>query len=148
MVCPANMMHGLFVLMTNLQLKQGQSVEVKGFIPQDAKYFAVTMGKDASNLALFFGARFESHGDINKIILNSRQANSWGAEVKEDSFPFWQGAETTVCFTFYGYKITTCLPSGEQITFPLRFEMDKISYVSMESFHLKSFTVRNTCACV
>lgn len=54
------------------------------------------MGENDSNYLLHFNPRFDLHGDVNKIVCNSKEANSWGEEKREDAFPFQQGAETTV----------------------------------------------------
>ncbi|XP_068108986.1 galectin-1-like [Hyperolius riggenbachi] len=129
------------VVLHNLHLKPNQCVEVKGFIPGDSKGFAVNLGKDCDNFALHFNARFDQHGDTNKIVCNSKEANAWGAEQREDDFPFQQGAETTVCFSFQGDNIITRMSSGAQFTFPVRFPVDEISYVSLDGLQFKSLTV-------
>ncbi|XP_072276343.1 galectin-1-like isoform X2 [Pyxicephalus adspersus] len=129
------------VVLKNLNLKSGHCVEVKGFIPEGCKGFAINLGKDPANYLIHFNARFDLHGDSHKIVCNSKEANAWGAEQREDIFPFQEGSETTICFKYDEDKITLQLSSGEQFSFPIRFPTEVISYLSLESLELKSLTV-------
>ncbi|KAM9324928.1 galectin-1 [Gastrophryne carolinensis] len=129
------------VVLKNLKLKQGHCVEVKGFVPDGCKGFAINLGKDSDNFCLHLNARFDIHGDSNTIVCNSKQANTWGKEQRETIFPFQQGAETTVNFRLEGDQIIVQLSSGEQFSFPLREKLDEISFLSLDELQLKCLTV-------
>ncbi|XP_075040059.1 galectin-1-like [Mixophyes fleayi] len=129
------------VVLTNLNLQPGHCVEVKAFIPADCNGFAINLGKDASNFLLHFNARFLLHGDTQKIVCNSKEADAWGTEQREDVFPFQQGAETMVCFEYQADKLTVKLSSGEQFSFPVRMTLDSISFLSLEGIQMKSITM-------
>lgn len=128
------------VAISNLDLKPGHCVEIKAFIPPDCKGFAINLGENASNYLLHFNPRFDLHGDVNKIVCNSKEANSWGEEKREDAFPFQQGAETTICFEYQPDKIIIKTASGEQFVFPVRTALPSISFVSLENIQFKSIT--------
>ncbi|KAG9483420.1 hypothetical protein GDO78_009374, partial [Eleutherodactylus coqui] len=128
------------VVLTNLNLKPGHCVEVKGFIPPDCKGFAVNLGENANSYILHLNARFDLHGDIQKIVCNSKDADGWGAEQRENAFPFQQGAETMMCFEYQPDNITVKLSSGEQFSFPVRKPLSSISFMSLEGIQFKSIS--------
>ncbi|KAM4722401.1 galectin-1-like [Rhinophrynus dorsalis] len=130
------------VVMNNLNLKQGHCVEIKGLIPNDAKGFVINLGKDPSTFVLHFNPRFDHHGDIKKIVCNSREGDSWGTEQRETAFPFQQGAEAMVCFEYLGDKFVVKLSNGQEFTFPVRMPLDTISFLSMEGIELKTITLQ------
>lgn len=45
---------------------------------------------------MHLNARFNAHGDENKVVCNSYQGGNWCGEVREGGFPFRQGEEFTV----------------------------------------------------
>ncbi|ELK35007.1 Galectin-1 [Myotis davidii] len=53
---------------SNLNLKPGECLRVRGEIAPDAKSFALNLGKDDNNMCLHFNPRFNIHGDINTIV--------------------------------------------------------------------------------
>ncbi|XP_075704441.1 galectin-1-like [Rhinoderma darwinii] len=128
------------LVVTNLHLEPGHCVEIKGFIPPDCKGFAINLGENASHFLLHFNPRFDLHGDVQKIVCNSKEADCWGSEQREDSFPFQQGAETTICFEYQSDKITVKLSSGEQFSFPVRVALSSLSFLSLEGIRFKSIT--------
>ncbi|XP_044160743.1 galectin-1 [Bufo gargarizans] len=128
------------VVVTNLNLKAGHCVEIKGSIPPDCKGFSVNLGEDASNFLLHFNVRFDLHGDVNKIVCNSKEADAWGSEQREDVFPFQQGAEAMVCFEYQTDKIIIKLASGDQFSFPVRKVLPSVPYLSLEGLEFKSLT--------
>ncbi|XP_071987750.1 galectin-1-like [Engystomops pustulosus] len=129
------------VVLNNLGLTPGHCVEIKGFIPPDCKGFAINLGENASNYLLHFNPRFDLHGDVQKIICNSKEANAWGSEQREDFFPFQQGAETSICFEYQADKIIVKLSSGEEISFPARMALTSVSFLSLEGIQFKSITI-------
>ncbi|KAG8562896.1 hypothetical protein GDO81_015857, partial [Engystomops pustulosus] len=103
--------------------------------------FAINLGENASNYLLHFNPRFDLHGDVQKIICNSKEANAWGSEQREDFFPFQQGAETSICFEYQADKIIVKLASGEEISFPARMALTSVSFLSLEGIQFKSITI-------
>ncbi|XP_068107645.1 galectin-1-like isoform X1 [Hyperolius riggenbachi] len=146
MVCQATMVHTLFVALTSCQLKPGQSLELKGYIPRNTRFFTVDMGINPYNLALHFNPRFNYYFYYRKTVLNSMQGGVWGPEKTVNTFPFWEETETTVCFTLRHDKITACFDSGEKLEFSLRFPIQEISYASVSNIYLKSHRVLNRCS--
>ncbi|XP_077323568.1 galectin-1-like [Lithobates pipiens] len=118
-------------------LKPGHCVEVGGFIPKGCTRFSINLGKDEKNLVLHFNPRFDEH----KIILNSRVDNVFGEELKESVFPYQEGSDIMVCFLFQQDKITIELGTGSILSFPLRFPIEEISYLSLVNLQLKSLTL-------
>ncbi|CAI9535048.1 unnamed protein product, partial [Staurois parvus] len=49
------------------------------------------------------------------------------------SSPSQQGSDTTVSFLFEQDKITIQLPTGNPFTFPVRFPINEISYLQVET---------------
>lgn len=77
---------------SNLNLKPGECLKVRGEVAPDAKSFVLNLGKDSNNLCLHFNPRFDMHGDINTIVCNSKDGGAWGAEQRESAFPFQPGS--------------------------------------------------------
>ncbi|XP_072254673.1 galectin-1-like [Pyxicephalus adspersus] len=129
------------VIVNNLNLKPGQSIEVKGFIPENCKHFSINLGKDSENLLLHFNPRFNHHADIRKIICNSAENNVWGKEQRENVFPFKEGSVTTVSFKYEKEKFIIVLPSGSSFSFPVRFSMETISYLFLINLQLECLKI-------
>ncbi|XP_063283527.1 galectin-1 [Pelobates fuscus] len=130
------------VVLNNLNLKKGHCLELKARIPTDSKGFCVNLGKDLSNFIIHFNARFDLHGDTNTIVCNSKEADAWGTEQRESSFPFEQGAETLVCFEYQEDKLIVKLSNGQEFSFPIRMPVDTIDFLSLEGIELKSITLQ------
>ncbi|CAI9535056.1 unnamed protein product [Staurois parvus] len=121
----------------NIGHKPGHFVEVEGFIPEDCKEFAIILVTDEKNLVLHFSPRFDYLEDQRTIVLNSMVDNVWGEEQRESFFPFQEGSDTTVCFQFELDKITIQLPTGNPLSFPVRFTIEEISYLAVRNLQLK-----------
>ncbi|XP_040216065.1 galectin-1-like [Rana temporaria] len=130
------------IVLYNFNLKPGHSVEVGGFIPKDCKRFSINLGKGEKNVVLHFNPRFEALKDDHKIILNSMVGDVYGEERRESFFPFQEGSDTTVSFQFEKEKIIIQLPTGNPLSFPIRFPIEAISYLSVEDLQLKSITLK------
>ncbi|XP_073447711.1 galectin-1-like [Aquarana catesbeiana] len=129
--------------MADKAIRPGFHVDVEGFIPHGCKRFTINLGKDnGRNLVIHFDARFDSGGDRGKIVLNSMIGGTWGNEQKEGYFPFQTGSSTKVSFTFEQDKITVRLPSGSPFSFPIRFPISQITYVSVDELESKSITLQ------
>ncbi|XP_073447431.1 galectin-1-like isoform X2 [Aquarana catesbeiana] len=127
---------------TFCSIRPGCCVEVEGFIPHACKLFAINLGKDSKNYVIHFSARFDDHGDKSTIVLNTRKDGAWGAEQKENFFPFQEGSDTKVSFTFQPGRISIQLPFGNPLSFPVRLPIEQISFVSVKHLQLKSIIVK------
>ncbi|PIO28895.1 hypothetical protein AB205_0041800, partial [Aquarana catesbeiana] len=130
------------VVFFNFSLKPGHCVEVEGFIPEDCKRFSINLGTDEKNLVIHFDPRFDYHGAKRIIALNSLKDGVLGTELRETVFPFQEGSDTMVCFQFEQDKIIVLLPAGNHFSFPVRFPIEEISYLSMRNLQPKSITLK------
>uniref|UniRef100_A0A8C9JWE1 Galectin n=1 Tax=Panthera tigris altaica TaxID=74533 RepID=A0A8C9JWE1_PANTA len=112
---------------SNLNLKPGECLRVRGEVAPEAKSFVLNLGKDKDNLCLHFNPRFEAHGDVNTIVCNSKDAGAWGAEQRESAFPFHE-----VCISFDQADLTVKLPDGHTFKFPNRLNLEAISYLAAD----------------
>ncbi|XP_073447432.1 galectin-1-like [Aquarana catesbeiana] len=119
----------------------GYCMEVEGFIPVGCKAFSINLGTDDKNFVIHFGARFDVHGDIRKIVLNTKVNDIWGEEQKKSFFPLQEGSDTKVSFTFEQDTIIIRLPTGNPFSFPVRFPIMGIPYLAVINLHLKSVIV-------
>uniref|UniRef100_A0A8C8TTV1 Galectin n=1 Tax=Peromyscus maniculatus bairdii TaxID=230844 RepID=A0A8C8TTV1_PERMB len=81
---------------SNLNLKPGECLRVRGEVAPEAKSFVLNLGKDKDNLCLHFNPRFNAHGDSNTIVCNSKDGGAWGTEHREPAFPFQPGTLTAL----------------------------------------------------
>ncbi|XP_073447534.1 galectin-1-like [Aquarana catesbeiana] len=130
------------VVLYKFSLKPGHSIEVKVFIPEGCKQFAINLGTDEKNYVLHFNPRFDIFEVKKMIILNSMVDDVFGEEQRESFFPFQEGSDTTVCFQFEQDKIIIELPTGNPLSFPVRFPIEEISYLSVVDLQLKSITLK------
>uniref|UniRef100_U3KED6 Galectin n=2 Tax=Ficedula albicollis TaxID=59894 RepID=U3KED6_FICAL len=125
---------------TNLGLKPGQRLTVKGKIAPNAKSFVMNLGKDATLLGLHFNPRFDAHGDVNTIVCNSKKVEEWGAEHREGVFPFQKGGTVEITFGVNQNDVTVHLP-GHQFTFPNRLNLPVFDYFDTQGdFTLQSLS--------
>ncbi|XP_073447530.1 galectin-1-like [Aquarana catesbeiana] len=129
-------------ILYKFSLKPGHSIEVKGLIPEGCIQFAINLGTDEKNYVLHFNPRFDYSQDKKIIILNSMVDDVFGEEQRESCFPFQEGSDTTVCFQFEQDKIIIELPTGNPLSFPVRFPIEEISYLSLRNLQLKSITLK------
>ncbi|XP_055279841.1 galectin-1-like [Moschus berezovskii] len=115
---------------SNLNLKPGECLRVRGEVAAVAKGFSLNLGKDNNNLCLHFNPRFDAHGDINTIVCNSKDAGAWGAEQRESAFPFQPGSVVEVCVSFNQTNLTIKLPDGYEFKFPNRLNLEAINYLA------------------
>lgn len=117
---------------SNLNLKPGECLRVRGEVAPDAKSFVLNLGKDSNNVCLHFNPRFDIHGDINTIVCNSKDDGAWGTEQRESAFPFQPGNVTEVCISFDQTDLTIKLPDGNTFKFPNRLNLEAINYLAAE----------------
>ncbi|XP_060135107.1 16 kDa beta-galactoside-binding lectin-like [Zootoca vivipara] len=130
----SNPMKGLVA--TDFLLLHGETVQLKGRIPSDAKDFVVNLGQDRDNLVLHFNPRFDYQTDdntiLNTIVCNSLQNGVWGKEQRITDFPFEQGAKVQLSFTFLSAEIKVKLAEGHEFTFPNQLGLKTIGYIRVE----------------
>ncbi|XP_075409654.1 galectin-1 [Tenrec ecaudatus] len=123
---------------SNLNLKPGTCLRVRGQVAPDAKCFVLNLGKDNNNLCLHFNPRFDAHGDTNTIVCNSKDAGAWGAEHRETNFPFQAGSVAEVCFSFDQADLSIKLPDGHTFKFPNRLNLETINFLEADgNFQIK-----------
>ncbi|XP_070593900.1 16 kDa beta-galactoside-binding lectin-like [Erythrolamprus reginae] len=115
----------------DLSLKPGDCIKLKVKIHHGAKSFSINLGRDDSNLAIHFNVRFEAHGDVKKIVCNSRSNGQWGAEVRPSIFPFQEGADTKICLCYQSGEIKV-KTDGQEISFPNRLGLNSAQYFSVD----------------
>ncbi|OBS69431.1 hypothetical protein A6R68_02049, partial [Neotoma lepida] len=64
---------------TNLNMKSGMSLKIKGKIHKDVDRFIVNLGQGKDKLNLHFNPRFNE----STIVCNSRDGGSWGKEHRD-----------------------------------------------------------------
>ncbi|XP_066490129.1 galectin-1 [Tiliqua scincoides] len=117
------------VTCSNLQLKPGQRVAVKGDVQQGAKSFVINLGKNKDDLLLHFNARFDIHGDVRTIVCNSKNKGQWGKEHRESNFPFQEGSPTEVAFVHDKKETTITLPGNITFKVPNETGFEGIDFV-------------------
>nr|4Y24_A Chain A, Galectin-1 [Homo sapiens]4Y24_B Chain B, Galectin-1 [Homo sapiens] len=124
--------HMCGLVASNLNLKPGECLRVRGEVAPDAKSFVLNLGKDSNNLCLHFNPRFNAHGDANTIVCNSKDGGAWGTEQREAVFPFQPGSVAEVCITFDQANLTVKLPDGYEFKFPNRLNLEAINYMAAD----------------
>ncbi|XP_027450817.1 galectin-2 isoform X2 [Callorhinus ursinus] len=74
--------------MTNMDMKLGTTLKIKGKIASDADGFVINLGQGSEKLNLHFNPRFHD----SAIICNSWDGN-WGQEQREGHMCFSPGSE-------------------------------------------------------
>ncbi|XP_042699499.2 galectin-1 isoform X1 [Chrysemys picta bellii] len=124
---------------SNMGLKAGKRIGVKGEISAGAKSFVLNLGKDQANIVLHFNARFDIHGDVRTIVCNSMDKGEWGAEQRESAFPFQEGTNVEIFITHDPSNLTITLPNNHQFKFPNRLGLQVIDFLNAEGdFIIKS----------
>lgn len=76
---------------TNMDMKLGTTLKIKGKIASDADGFVINLGQGSEQLNLHFNPRFND----STIVCNSRDG-SWGEEQREGHMCFSPGSEVKV----------------------------------------------------
>ncbi|XP_073447710.1 galectin-1-like isoform X2 [Aquarana catesbeiana] len=114
---------------------------LKPYLQLVKNMFTINLGIDDSNYVLHFDARFDYSGDNRMIILNSKRDDAWGEGRRESFFPLQEGSDTKICFQYEQDKIIIQLPTGNPLSFPIRFPTMGTPYLAMKNLHLKSVIV-------
>ncbi|XP_078064138.1 galectin-2-like [Mustelus asterias] len=124
----------------NIALKSGETLKIKGKIPDDANRFAVNLGSDKDHIGLHFNPRFDDDADGTVIVCNSMCEDCWDSEQRECEFPFNKGEEVKFYITLKGDSFEIKLPNDHVMVFPNRLSLDKVSYMSVHGdFKMVSF---------
>ncbi|XP_012692868.1 lectin, galactoside-binding, soluble, 2b [Clupea harengus] len=116
------------VVVKDMSFKAGQELKISGKA-KEATAFYIEIGHDDDAIALHFNPRFDSHGDCNTIVCNSKQGGAWMDEHRESCFPFQPDEAFKVIITFNNETFYINLPDGTMMHFPNRFGDDKFKYI-------------------
>ncbi|XP_029442975.1 galectin-1-like [Rhinatrema bivittatum] len=129
------------IIVHKLNLNPGHCIRIKGFVPKDANCFTINLGKDGSNYVLHFNPRFDYQGDINTIVCNSKEADEWGTEQRESTFPFHQGENTEVCISYQHNEFIVELPGKYKFRFPKRLNVEAINYMEVSDLQTQGIKI-------
>ncbi|XP_061703044.1 galectin-2-like [Syngnathoides biaculeatus] len=115
--------------MSNMNLKVGDQLKIKGEILHDAQRFQIDLGYDSEDLALHFNPRFHDDTDGAVIVCNSKIAGCWGDEKRETHNPLHRGTHVKIVLKLSGDMFEVQLPDGREIQFPNRVDTAVINYV-------------------
>ncbi|XP_012880403.1 PREDICTED: galectin-2 [Dipodomys ordii] len=121
--------------LTNMDMKPGTTLKLKGRIASDASSFTINLGQDKNQLDLHFNPRFSE----STIVCNSFSGGSWGPEQRDSNLCFSPGSEVKITVAFQKDEFKVTLPDGYQLTFPNRLGHDHMSYLGLDQLHLSSF---------
>ncbi|XP_053145814.1 16 kDa beta-galactoside-binding lectin-like isoform X2 [Hemicordylus capensis] len=119
------------MVFSHLNMKAGELVQVKGKLTAEAKSFTLKLGRDCSDLMLYFNPRFESDGEAKTIVCNSMTSGKWGEEKRESAFPFRQGEEVKLCLSFDAKEVTVKVHEDQVIKFPNRLGLESAEFLSV-----------------
>ncbi|KFQ17656.1 Galectin-2, partial [Merops nubicus] len=121
---------------SNLNMKPGNTLKVKGKISEDEDNFSINLGCSSSDLAFHFNPRFNE----SVIVCNSRCSGAWEAEHRDDHLCFSKGSTVKIAIEMLADKFEVKLPDGHKVEFPNRHCYDKIKYMSVKGgFRVTSF---------
>ncbi|XP_061740543.1 galectin-1-like [Nerophis ophidion] len=127
---------------SDINLKVGDQLKIKGEIPHDAERFQIDLGLDADDLALHFNPRFHDDTDGAVVVCNSKTAGCWGVERRETQHPLQRGTQVKMVLKLTGQMFEVELPHGHQIHFPNRVDMEVINYLKITGdFKLTSLKI-------
>ncbi|XP_010158774.1 PREDICTED: galectin-2, partial [Eurypyga helias] len=120
----------------NLDMKTGDTLKVKGKIPDNAYRFSINLGSSFANLALHFNPRF----DESVIVCNSRCSDAWQEEYRDHHFCFSKGSTVKFIIEMMAEKFRVTLPDGHEVHFPNRHNYHNIGYMNViGDFRVTSF---------
>ncbi|XP_035286263.1 galactose-binding lectin l-1-like isoform X2 [Anguilla anguilla] len=104
----------------NISFMPGMKLWVKGAFHFNPQRFSINVGQDEQNIALHCDVRFGYGSSRPVIVMNSRENNEFGEEVRERNFPFQpeQEFEVTIAITDNTFHII--LPGNQVLVFPDR----------------------------
>ncbi|KAG5853996.1 galactose-binding lectin l-1-like isoform X1 [Anguilla anguilla] len=117
------------VELKNLPFGPGNDLLIKGTPNANAKCFSVNVGHSDSEVGLHISVRFDAEGEVNTIVLNSKQGDVWKDEQRAASFPFKEGKEFQMTITNGSSEFLVNLHDGQIIHFPNRLANKTYEYV-------------------
>ncbi|XP_061567649.1 beta-galactoside-binding lectin-like [Cololabis saira] len=130
------------MIVNQMSFKAGKILTLNGVIPSGAKNFCVNIGINEENVALHINPRLNSHGETNKLVLNSKCGGKWQAELREGGFPFYQGQAFKIIIIFTPAGFVVVLSDGSTIRFPNRLGALKYNFFSfVGDVRIKSFEI-------
>ncbi|KAG8511145.1 Galectin-2 [Galemys pyrenaicus] len=120
---------------TNMDMKQGTSLKIKGKIADNAEKFVINLGQGPDKVNLHFNPRFRD----SAIICNSLDGK-WGQEQRDSHLCFSPGTEVKFIVTFENNEFKVKLPDGHVVTFPNRLGHSQMRYLGVKGgFSVSSF---------
>ncbi|XP_004634745.1 galectin-2 [Octodon degus] len=120
---------------TNLDMKAGQTLKLKGKIEENINDFAINLGRGTGDLSLHFNPRFNE----SVIVCNSKSGGNWGQEQRDGHMSFSKGSEVKLTVAFQSDEFKVTLPDGHQLTFPNRPGHSYLSYLNVRGIRMSSF---------
>ncbi|CAG04110.1 unnamed protein product, partial [Tetraodon nigroviridis] len=120
------------LIVKNMSFKVGQTMTIVGVPSPDASNFAINICQNEQEITMHFNARFNAHGDENKVVCNSYQGGNWCGEVREGGFPFRQGEEFQLTIEFTPAEFLVKLSDGSVIHFPNRVGAEKYALLNFD----------------
>ncbi|KAK0145879.1 Galectin-2 [Merluccius polli] len=112
--------------MKNVNLKVGDQLRVKGFVPAGADRFIIDLGTGESDLAFHFNPRFQEDGKA-LVVCNDLTAGHWGEETIQLCPVICRGQDIKMVFKLTGDRFLIDLGTGESdlaLHFNPRFQRD------------------------
>ncbi|XP_064201964.1 congerin-2-like isoform X4 [Anguilla rostrata] len=106
----------------NISFMPGMKLWVKGAFHFNPQRFSINVGTDEQNIALHCDVRFGYGSSRPVIVMNSRENNEFGEEVRERNFPFQPEQEFEVTITFSNNRFYINLHDGHMLEFPDRLD--------------------------
>ncbi|XP_035254811.1 galactose-binding lectin l-1-like [Anguilla anguilla] len=113
----------------NINFSTGMELKVKGVVKPNPVRFSINVGLTEDKIALHFDPRFNYHGDIRTIILDTKKDGSWQEQQKEKDFPFEAEQEFEVTIVFNLDTFDIYLSSGKMVQFPNRLGLNKYKHI-------------------
>ncbi|XP_073671371.1 galectin-1-like, partial [Paramisgurnus dabryanus] len=102
--------------------------------------FTIDFGVDSDNIAFHFNPRFNYGADVKVIVCNSKKGG-WSEEQRFTFFPFEQGKEFKVSFSFNHENFYAKLTDGNMVTFPNRFGTETFNHLEVAGATVTSMVV-------
>ncbi|TWW69854.1 Beta-galactoside-binding lectin 14 kDa lectin [Takifugu flavidus] len=98
---------------------------------------------ERAEITMHLNARFNAHGDENKVVCNSYLGGKWCEEVREGGFPFQQGEEFKMVVEFTPAEFLVKLSDGSVIRFPNRMGAEKYAFFNFDGdVRIKSIEIK------
>ncbi|GAB1299563.1 Galectin-2 [Apodemus speciosus] len=120
---------------TNLNMKSGMSLKIKGKIHNNVDHFLINLGQGKEKLNLHFNPRFNE----STIVCNTRDGSGWGQEYRENHMCFRPGSEVKFTIDFQDKDFKVTMQDGHVLTFPNRLGHSHLHYLGANGLQISSF---------